>query len=553
MSNKKILIIHLSRLGDMIQSLPAVKLLKEDYPESKITYFGIEDFCIPLKGIPWIDRLVTIFTSDIKGISTEEVDIDIEAFDRLFRNIPELNTQYDVLINMSHSRGSSYLCKRIKAKEKRGRVFSKENEIMIAGNWGKYLFAVARNRNDNLLNLVDLYTGMAGVKNRPVIRYLPTNPDIDRQCLSRLTKYGFDPKRPAVGFQLGASKSMRTWPPEYFFRLGGLLCGHLDVQIILFGSEEERALAEQFYKSAPFIFIDLIGKTTMTDLPSFLKHLNVLVSNDTGPMHIAAAIGTKVVGIFMGTAYFRITGPYGIGHIAVQSNYPCSPCLDSTACVQPLCRKSISPEMVLQGVKFALGFESGSMDGGNGASLYISDFDNNGTLRYNRLDEKKDHFLPWLRSYHDAKGWVSQTLWNQWLGLNPEYDIIRSTEDRNEIAEILQDYQEACRSYGRLYVQGKNACQNIISEFHKPMPKLEFIQEMIARIEQTEQDIKNLEGPLAILRDIHELYSAETEFCNFPRLAKEFLCKYEGLLNIIHEFRNRIDRFSYTVYASIEK
>jgi ADP-heptose:LPS heptosyltransferase len=548
MPHKKILIIHLSRLGDMIQSLPAVKLLKEGCPESEITYFGIGDFCVPLKNIPWIDNLVTIPSHNIKGVSTEDADIDIEAFDRLFRRTPELTAHYDVLINMTHNRGSSYLSKRIKADEKRGRIFSKENEIVMAGNWAKYLFAIARNRNDNLLNLVDLYMGMAGVQHRPVTGYLPTNPETDRCCLSRLAEYGLSAGRLAVGFQLGASKSLRTWPPEYYFRLGQLINEQLDAQIILYGSEQERVLADQFYKSAPFTFIDLIGRTTMTDLPSFLKYINVLVSNDTGPMHIAAAVGTRVVGIFMGTAYFRITGPYGAGHIAVQSNYPCAPCLDSTTCAQPLCRKSISPEMVLQGVKLALGHEAGSIAGSNGASLYISDFDKNGTLHYNRLDEKKDHFLPWLRSYHDAKGWVSQTLWNEWLGLKSDYDVLQIAGDNNEIAETLQDYKNACLLYRKLYAQGDKACQNIVSEYRKVRPRVEFIQDMIAQIEQVEQEIMNLESPLTILREIHELTSAEIEYCNFPKLAHEFLHRYNMLNKTIYCFERRLHQINQTLY-----
>nr|MBC8360184.1 glycosyltransferase family 9 protein [Candidatus Desulfatibia profunda] len=547
MSNKKILIIHLSRLGDMMQSLPVVKLLKEDYPESEITYVGIGDFCVPLKNIPWIDNLITIPSHDIKGVSTEDVDIDIEAFDRLFRKTPELTAHYDVLINMTHNRGSSYLSKRIKADEKRGRMFSKENEIVMMGNWAKYLFAIAGNRNDNLLNLVDLYTGMVGVQNRPVMYYLPTNPEIDRQCLSRLKEHGFDSGRLAVGFQLGASKSLRTWPPEYFLRLGEFLDRQLKAQIILFGSEQERALADQFHKSAHFTFIDLIGRTTLADLPSFLKYINVLVSNDTGPMHIAAAVGTKAVGIFMGTAYFRITGPYGAGHVAVQSNYSCAPCLDSTTCAQPLCRKSISPDVVLQGVKLALGLEAGSIAGSNGASLYISDFDRNGTMVYKRLDEKKDHFLPWLRSFHDARACISQSIWNEWLGLKPNSDMPQISGDDDEIAEILQDYKHACLSYGKLYAQGKKACQNIISEFRKAKPRLEFIQDMIAQIEQVEQEIKNLENPLAILKEIHELYSAETEYCNFPRLAHEFMNKYGELDKIIDGFESRLTHISHTI------
>lgn len=544
MPHIKILIIHLSRLGDMIQSLPAVKLLKEDYPESEITYVGIEDFCVPLKNIPWIGNLVTIPSHDIKGVSTEDTDIDIEAFERLFRNKPELTAHYDVLINMTHNRGSSYLSKRIKADEKRGRIFSKENEIVMVGNWAKYLFAIAGNRNDNLLNLVDLYTGMVGVQNRPVMYYLPTNLQIDRQCLSRLKEHGFDSGRPAVGFQLGASKSLRTWPPEDFFRLGELLGGQLDAQIILFGSEQERALADQFHKSAQFTFIDLIGRTTLADLPSFLKYINVLVSNDTGPMHIAAAVGTKVVGIFMGTAYFRITGPYGAGHIAVQSNYPCTPCLDSTACVQPLCRKSIAPEMVLQGVKLALGHETGSIDGSNSASLYISGFDRNGTMIYNRLDEKRGDFLLSLRAYHDARACVSQSIWNEWLGLKPDSDMPQISGDDDEIAEILQDYKNACLSYGKLYAHGKKACQNIVSEFRKASPSVESIQDMIAQIEQVEQGIKNLESPLTIFKEMNELYSAETEYCNFPKLAEEFIRKYRKLDEIIHGLESGLDEIN---------
>ncbi len=541
MSQTKTLIIHLSRLGDMIQSLPAVKLLKEEHPESEITYFALEDFCIPLRGIPWIDTLVAIPSSDSRGILTEDGDIDTEAFDRLFQNNPELGIQYDVLINMAHNRGSSYLSQRIRAKEKRGRIFSKENEIVMEGNWAKYLFAVARNRNDNLLNLVDLYTGMAGVRNRPVRHYLPTNPAVDRECLGRLKGHGFDPGRLAVGFQLGASKSLRTWPPERFFRLGELLTEQLDAQIVLFGSAHERELADQFHTSAPFALIDLIGETTLTDLPSFLKCINVFVSNDTGPMHIAAAVGTKVVGIFMSTAHFRITGPYGPGHIAIQSNYPCSPCLDSTACSLPLCGRRILPEVVLEGVKSALGLEVGPTDGGDGADLYKSDFGKNGTLLYRKLAGRSDHFLSWLRSFHDNKAWVSQALWNEWLGLPAVIEQTPVGGEDSERAIIVQDYRYACATYRNLYKQGEEACQKIVAEFCSAKPRLDFLQDRIAQVEQLEQEFKYREGPLAVMRDIHELYSAEVEYCNFPMLAQEFIHKYRKLEEVIHCFEIRLE------------
>ena len=85
------------------------------------------------------------------------------------------------------------------------------------------------------------------------------------------------------------------------------------------------------------------------------------------------------------------------------------------------------------------------------------------------------------------------------------------------------------------------ACQNIIAEFCKAKPRLDFLQDRIAQVEQLEQEIKYLESPLTIMRDIHELYSAEIEYCNFPRLAQEFIYKYDQLIKIITVFESALD------------
>jgi ADP-heptose:LPS heptosyltransferase len=92
-------------------------------------------------------------------------------------------------------------------------------------------------------------------------------------------------------------------------KLGELLFNHFDAQIILFGSERDIALADQFQQSVTYPFINLICQTTLRELGSYLKAIDVLVSNDTGPIHVAAAVSTKVVGIFMGTAYFELPPP----------------------------------------------------------------------------------------------------------------------------------------------------------------------------------------------------------------------------------------------------
>jgi ADP-heptose:LPS heptosyltransferase len=538
-TEKTILIIHLSRLGDMIQSLPAVKCLKEEHPGSTITYLGIEDFCHLLEDSPFIDNLVTLPWREIGNLIGRNDSIDRDALDRLYEVIPELHKNYDLLINMTHTESSGYLCEKIAAAEKKGRRFTQDNEIIVLGNWAKYLFAIAKNRRDNLLNLADIYVGMAGVKNRPVENFLTTNADINHHCKTHLTNLGLKQDKLSVAFQLGASKSTRMWPIDYFVRLGKNLIEHLDAQVILFGSEQERVLAEQFQEAAPFPFIDLICKTSLNELASSLTYIDILVSNDTGPMHIAAAVGTKVVGIFSGTAHYSMTGPYGEGHVVVQSNYPCAPCIDSTVCSNPLCRYSIHPDAVERGIRLALNMsENDTWGNDSGVSIYKSFFHKNGTLQYELINRNNGNFLRRLRSIHDLKGSVSQMLWNQWLCLESDLSDFHSPDDDCMLSGIIDDFRKACLSYSQIYGRGTDVCNTIIKEFKKTKPDIPHIQKLIQEIQHVEEDIKNLESPLSFFKDIHEFHISETRMCNFPKLAYEFLDKYKTLADIINSFES---------------
>ena len=539
MAEQHILIIHLSRLGAMIQSLPAVTCLKNDNPDCHISYFGIKEFSDLLQGHPCIDRLLTAPLDFIDGIFNMDDSTSINNLNHLFDTVPELTEKYDVLINLTHSAGSSYLTDKIAAREKRGRVFSEQNEIVVSGNWGKYLFAVARNRRDNTLNLADIYMGMAGVRHRPVENYLITDEACDRSCRNVLSEQGCDPTRPAIGFQLGASKEQLTWPIEKFVKLGEFITEQMGVQIVLVGSPHERHLAEIFHSSAHYNVIDLVGKTNVKELASLLKHLDVLVTNDTRPMHIAAAVGTKAVGIFLGPAHFSITGPYGAGHILMQSHYPCAPCVDSTVCQNPLCRESISPDDVLIGINKILKIKGVYNDrGDSGSSLYLTSFRSNGMMQYELLNSISSRFLPWLTVYHETKSSVSQLLWNQWLGVKSQPITVGDVSDDASVSLIINDFKDACSFYHQSYERGMNSCKIILNEFKKRKPNIHLIQHMIDTIKSTEEEIRNAGSSLNILKDIHELHIAETALCDFPQLAQEFFNKYKILAGIVNSFKS---------------
>src|SRR4030065_2446567 len=101
--------------------------------------------------------------------------------------------------------------------------------------------------------------------------------------------------------------------------------------------------------------VNFIGKTGIGELAAFLKRCSLLVSNDTGPLHLATAVGTKVIDIFTANVHFLETGPYGEGHYVIQADIPCVPCSFNVKCNNMVCKDLIKPEIVIEVVKESLG------------------------------------------------------------------------------------------------------------------------------------------------------------------------------------------------------
>lgn len=122
-----------------------------------------------------------------------------------------------------------------------------------------------------------------------------------------------------VGFQMGASSEERCWPVSYFVQLATELMSADDkIRIVLFGSPGEVHLSEQFIALLPAEFHhrteSLTGKTSMTELTQAVSNVDVLVTGDTGTMHIAIALKVRTVSLFVSAAA-HATGPYQDPHL----------------------------------------------------------------------------------------------------------------------------------------------------------------------------------------------------------------------------------------------
>ena len=158
-------------------------------------------------------------------------------------------------------------------------------------------------------------------------------------------------RKPVVAVHPGVGAIMRQWLPEYFATVIDLLIEKNQVNVLLVGGHDEVALAEEVLghivnrKSV----VSLAGKTSLADLTGVLRACALYLGNNSGPQHIAAALGVPTIGIYSGVVDAAEWGPTGARAIAVQRNMVCSPCylIKPDECPRDLaCLKRLEPAVV---------------------------------------------------------------------------------------------------------------------------------------------------------------------------------------------------------------
>lgn len=140
----------------------------------------------------------------------------------------------------------------------------------------------------------------------------------------------------------GARWKTKKWPAEKFGKLASLL----SIKSIIVGSKSDKDIADQIVSHSKGKSLSLAGRTTIKELIEIMRSARVVISNDSGPMHIAAALGVPVFAIFGPTDPGR-TGPYGEGHTVMRSDTPCAPCFKKS-CDDMKCMKRLSADKVFE-------------------------------------------------------------------------------------------------------------------------------------------------------------------------------------------------------------
>jgi lipopolysaccharide heptosyltransferase II len=308
-SIKSILVIKPGAIGDLLQITPTIRELKRQLPEARITVMvGIEG-TIPL--FVHNPHVSEVLVYDRKGLHKS-----IPAFLRLLWRV--VTTRYDMVINFQRSSIGTWLIT-LAAMPRKVLVYHKTRTRRVHA----------------VLNHLETIRPL-GIDPEHVNLDLELHiPVEDEQLAENKLREGGLTDRPLVAVNPGASSLIKCWPTYKFSRLIERLQRELQVGVVVVGGPEERYLYDAIAEGMEQPPLDLVGKTSLLTLGAILKRCVTLVSGDTGPLHLATAVGARVVALFGAIDPDR-TGPMGIGHVVVRhTEVPCVPCM-AKECMNPV-------------------------------------------------------------------------------------------------------------------------------------------------------------------------------------------------------------------------
>jgi heptosyltransferase-1 len=328
-----ILLIKPSSLGDIVHAMPTCAAICRAYPKARLTWLVKREWAGLVERIDGVDRVWPV-ESTFKGWLSQVSPLRAERFDLvvdlqgLFRSAA-----------IGWFAGSSLHVGFENGRE--GSPWFYSRRVLIP--------QVEMHAVDRYL-LVAKAVG-AVESGAPEFRFRIPQTDYDE--IDRLLgRSGVTPGTNWVAMNISARWSSKRWPAASFAEVADRLqqqgCG----PVVMIGGPDERADIAEVNGMMKTPAIDLAGATTVGLLPALLSRASQLITNDSGPMHVAAAVGTPIVALFGPTSAVR-TGPYGVGHRVLATELACRPCLNRT-CQNPVqleCLTRISPEQVIAAVR----------------------------------------------------------------------------------------------------------------------------------------------------------------------------------------------------------
>lgn len=516
---RKVLLIQLLRLGDVLMTLETIKSLRREQPESRIVMLGCTLYAGPLGELLPVDELFLIDRPGLASLLMSD-DRPVErAYEKLASLITRIRSErFDLVINLSHCEISALIAHLSGAKEAIGLIYDVKGSRRLKGSWAKYLFSLVKSRGYNALHMSDIYKRMAGVNRQTITQKGPVSLRISKE-----PEYAGGQK--VIALQPGASIKAKMWPMKYFAALADMIMQGCGARVVIFGSVRERVLAEELCGLISGGAENLAGCTSLPDLARKLASCDLLLTNDTGTMHLAAAVGTRILSISLGPTRVFETGPRGEGHLILEPALPCMPCADEKVCPDWKCREAIAPEAVyLVARGMLVGKEEPAIfqnDAIKGINIYKAVIDESGDMAYVDLGYARIGFKKLLSLLYrklwsaelncpgaaeDILGWIEKYAKGALLQCHPS-DLLRCSE-------VLQ-------SLAALFSRGSELTGSILGLRGRHNLDVRQLATLTHKIEALDNEVLNFDPLTSPLKSMYEIEVLNIEAEDLFEIARQ--------------------------------
>jgi len=333
----KIAVFRTDRIGEVLLATPVIEALKKRFPPAGISFVTSSYARDVVSERPDLEEIITFDTIERK--------VPLKEAFSLARNLKERGFDMAVVLNphkILHLgiflAGIRY---RVGFNRKWGFLLNcSMDDTRDQGNRHEV------NYNLRLLEVI-------GIRAKDIAPFINTSSRDEYYADGLLQQCSVDPGKNTIILHPGTSNPAKQWPIQNFRELAEKLASDGRFNVIVIGDRSEKKLCEVVVAGTSNKALNLAGLFTLKQLAALLKKADILVTNDNGPMHMAAAVGTKVIAIFgrsiPGVGPKR-WGPFGQGHVVFHKDPGCDPCLDRDCKYEFKCLTSITPDHIFQAI-----------------------------------------------------------------------------------------------------------------------------------------------------------------------------------------------------------
>ena len=556
-----ILIIQIFRLGDALQLTPVVKSIRTLYPDARISVLASSLGKEIFKRQDCINDVFVIRKQELTRFAKIPDEQSVNAALELLKADmkPVLSQKWDWVINLSFSFPSALLAFLLHCKNNSGFFATTRREYLSGDKWFSYSLASFPNRKYSIFNWVDINSNIVGAHRISTSPFFPIDKDEAAWAEDQVREFCPEHNE-LIGIHPGASGNHKRWPIENFIKLAEGLIARQHKKIVIFGDKSEQGLGMRLEIALGENALNLTGRTTLGRTAAMMSHCSLVLCNDSGPMHLASAVGTPIIALFFST-YFAETGPYGENHLVLHPMIDCFPCQGTAACFHKRCLTMIPVEAVekLIGNRNNIMVRTKEMPEGYPPSVaaYRSRFDPWG-------------FIEWVPGFIRQIDFVTvyklilklsfiPNLINRPMEENDAINFARNfigyfapPPDIEEILDRLHMLLSPIKALETLLAETRDICLELSTQASRKKINPASIRDLGKRLEIKEDELPGHSSPeLDMIIKFIEMQRNNISEKDFNRLASKSVKLYDDSVKLVKELEKNIRLIS-GLFKSIE-